>query len=931
MRLTPDQRDWQRLEEVLQRAAAAIPDSWEIPLVRANLLVLRDADAGVGQAMQILLSQEQIHPGSVGLWSNLVFLYERMGLADEAERALQHLKSLQPHSAQPLAWEAALQAARGNFAAAESALKDAPAAPNEADQEWLDRARLLLAYQKGDLAQIRRELLRIQSERPQGTHVLAQLADLALAEGNWTECDRWVSQLRAAEGADGVWWRFFEARRLLASDAALKPETLSKAMTRHEEIRRLRPWWPGASMLRGMLAEAQGAPAEAAEAYALAVRSGFHQPHVYERLIRSLYEQGRFDEANQWLAQFQQAAPLDVRLLDLAWTTALQRNQSELAVRMARQNLERHPDQPSAHVWLAQMLVISGDREEADRIIQAARRLQPDDLASWTGLLAYDLHRGRADEARRDLEVLANHPDLPAAKFHTLAAYAYQQLGDRAAADEHYRRGLEASPDDVDLRVRFATFLHPFDPAQAESELRDVLSRVPGHVNARRSLATWLHSRDDEALQVEARELLQTSDGSWHQQAADRRLEAVLLVRRGKPDDLQSAEMLLEQLVDDVSQASPSDRLLLGRVYERRGNLIAAEEQLKTLAHSTPETAQHIAVYVDFLLRRRRLEDARVYLERLERQAPMSLTAVSLRSRFLLASGRTEEIDGYLESFAQRQLAQLRDALQRQQFMRQVAGLFAAVERQAAAERWYRRLVAEYPDQREALANFLLERDQVPDSLEFAFNEVQQATTPATAALLARVMVQGDLDPEQVQRAETVFQEVLASYPDDARFLFSLASLRLKQNDMAAAESMLRKLTAGHPEHVTAWNNLAAILADDPARLDEALASIDRAIAAAGRPVANLLDTKAVILLQLDRNAEAAELLQRVLARADATDSRFHFHYAVAQLRLGDAAQARQAWRRAQELGLAKSYLTRYEQQLMSDLSSTFEGAAAGS
>src|SRR5690606_2969185 len=175
-----------------------------------------------------------------------VFLYERMGLRSEAERALAKLKSLQPQSAQPLAWEVALHAARGNFDVAASVLASAPEDVSDADREWLDRARLMLAYQQGDLAKIREELLRIHAERPQGTQVLAQLADLALAVGDWTQCDRWIEQLRAAEGNEGIWWRFFEARRLLASDPSLRPDTLSRATARYDEIRRLRPWWPGA-------------------------------------------------------------------------------------------------------------------------------------------------------------------------------------------------------------------------------------------------------------------------------------------------------------------------------------------------------------------------------------------------------------------------------------------------------------------------------------------------------------------------------------------------------------------------------------------------------------------------------------------------------------------------------------------------------------
>ena len=127
-------------------------------------------------------------------------------------------------------------------------------------------------------------------------------------------------------------------------------------------------------------------------------------------------------------------------------------------------------------------------------------------------------------------------------------------------------------------------------------------------------------------------------------------------------------------------------------------------------------------------------------------------------------------------------------------------------------------------------------------------------------------------------------------------------------------------LTTQHPEHVTAWNNLAALLADDPAHLSGALECIDRGLAAAGRPIATLLDTKAVILLRMQKLQRAAEILRQVLAMPDGNDPRFFLHYAITQRRIGDMVGARQMWRRAQELGVGAVYLTDFEQAQIQDL-----------
>jgi len=147
-----------------------------------------------------------------------------------------------------------------------------------------------------------------------------------------------------------------------------------------------------------------------------------------------------------------------------------------------------------------------------------------------------------------------------------------------------------------------------------------------------------------------------------------------------------------------------------------------------------------------------------------------------------------------------------------------------------------------------------------------------------------------------------------------------MSNWQLKNGQVGQAIELLQQLTA--IDHGITWlgTNLAALLAEDSDRLPEALVAIDRAIAAAGQPLPNLLDTKAVILLHQQRDQEAASLLMQAFSLAPAEDSRFYLHFAVALERLGMSQRAAELWKTAQRLGLNKAFLTDFERGLVQEL-----------
>ena len=110
-------------------------------------------------------------------------------------------------------------------------------------------------------------------------------------------------------------------------------------------------------------------------------------------------------------------------------------------------------------MWLAQRLAIAGEREESRALVEQALALQPQEAATWMGLLAYHLRLGDERGARAALEQVQQNVELPAAQRQAVAAQAYQQLGDRERAEQAFVEAIRLLPDDTELQVRFAAFL----------------------------------------------------------------------------------------------------------------------------------------------------------------------------------------------------------------------------------------------------------------------------------------------------------------------------------------------------------------------------------------------------------------------------------------------------------------------------------------
>ncbi len=910
------ERDWVKLRKTMQTAREAMPQSWEIQLLQATELIASQPPNYRQLVLPLLREAESVAEDSVSLWTRLIFLYDALDKTADADRALARVGRLSDDPSLLKLYTAVLHARRGEYQESEAALGEI-GTPPENLQAAVDRVRLMLAYRQGDHDAARRVLYQRLERDPSQADILAQLTELAVFDQSWTEADRLVEKLRESEGADGVLWRFFRAQRLLESAPSVDSREVADATELMNEIRTRRPWWTGSYLLRARLAELSGEDDTAITGYANVLRAGLKQGNVYLRLVRLLHKQGRFTEADEWMQQLQEHQPLDPQFLDLAWSSAPDRDRLQLALHVGRKNIELHPSEAVARIWMAQMLLLAGRDREAQVLIAEAEQLKPTDSASWTGLLSFYLRAGDQQKAYDALAILQHNDEVPLYQRHWIAAQAYRQLGRPELAAEAYVRALQLEPNRDELQIDFARYLRPFDSSRAESILREVIRRSPHEFKARQLLATWLHWTPNQQSHAEATRLLTEADFA---DTRDLRLDATLRMRRGGENDLSVAREILEQLVADHHRTE--DRRMLAQLCDRQGDTDAARRHWRKLAERPEPSSRDLAGFIDFLLRTDQLESAGQWLEKLDSLSLRSFPAFSLRVRLMIQSKQVRQLEAFVADYVRARQQDAKRPAVEQRLFQQVAELLESLDQLSLAEKWFQRLAEQFPEQEELLALYWVRHGELDRAVQLCDRRTQELPVPDKAVMFAKVLILGSDTSSLIAQYRDRLTDILAAHPDSAELNFAMSNLSLKEGDSDRAAQLLRELTELRPHYVLAWNNLAAILADREEARDEAMASINQAISVAGRPVAILLDTKAVLLLQAGESADAAYLLQQAVALPDGADPRFHFHLAVAQERLGELTGASQSWRRALELGIDQAFLTEYERRWMADFQS---------
>lgn len=959
----PEDRNWTEFESALQAAKAEAGDRWE--LVFAELDFLRAQSNDTQAATGLLRSSEQRFSDQADFWSNAARVYQVLGQADDAARALARHRELATSPLEHARLQAAFLASAGEFQKADAALSELGSSLPPDDRRQIDRLRVSVLAAGDKLAEAFALVKPLIDETTTDGDLLTLGTDVAFAAGDLATAEAWETQLRKATN-DGPDARYLQARRLLFNFEKLNPAAKRELEQLIAGIRAERPQWFPILAIAARFSQLQGDNRQALADYQLAADRGDRRPATLQQLTSLLYEAGNFEEAQRYLSQLAAEQVTNSELDSMAIDIAVKQDRPAIALDLARQGVERFPDDPVRHLYWANLLLLNGKQTEALNALQTAAQKFADDPRVWTGLFNGLVQADKPEGARKVLESLLTNPKLALDRRHLVAAQGYQSLGDLPAARQQYELAIAQNKTDTAIRLSYAKLLLASDPRAAQGQLEAILQLEPLNREARRELAVLLAATGQETDWTRANALLTTGTNEPATDAATNdRLRALLLSQKGRTraerlENCQAARRILQQPSRAESgEAGDLNRLLLAQIFEREAALsedqallIAADDQYRSvLDHGSPNAAR-LSQYIEFLLRhggakepsgrstaseselaeRAKLratfldtaETRLLDLKRMRTSAENGLDALltALTARLLQARGLDSQARDHVTGFIAQQSAETSDPVQQSQRYLTFGRLYSAIGAHAEAETWYRRLMQESPNAYLLVAQALVEQGKRREAAQFCLDLSKGNPDPEMAALLANILTfaegEAGSDDEGLSKIRSAIEAAVNRHAADTKLLQAEAVMVASRGEYDQAIKLFRQIVELEPGNALALNNLATILAEMPNQRAEALKHIERAIEIEGRQ-ASLLDTQGTILLKLGDAQKAIACLEEATAGGE-TDARYYLHLAAAYLQAERKADAERMLKESQAFGLDKFVLTADDRQLLTNL-----------
>ncbi|MDA7977325.1 MAG: tetratricopeptide repeat protein [Pirellulales bacterium] len=908
------QPDWDQFE-------SQFPDMQALPQEEREKWTLFRAQAAISQrdydrAGKILREAQKQFANSPRIIEALARNAATAGNNQQADAYAQQLEEKSPERFHALNFD--LHARRGNDEQAEAELLKAIELSDGDRQLALEQ--MLAEFELtrlGKPEQGRARLASVVARSPLANLALnRRLVELAIVEDAIEEAKEHLANVEEFEGADGVTVAYLRAR------IALQTGDIAAAKRGLESLRGMRTRWSPVKLLEALIAEEEDRMADAVLAYQDAVRFGERNPAVASRIYELLSELNRYADAEKFLSK------ISPESREIGLFTSLRSREFSQAVRYAEAALDTDRENLSSWLRYGSALVFADRLDDAEEAFKSGLALEPTNpqaLMQLVGCRITIYRKSGEDEdlkrAQESLEQFLRDAETAPETLSFLAAQCHQLLGEFDEAETHYRRALRINGNkDMTMIRTAAPFFASRDRAFAIELLKEANRREPDANDITRLLAV-LYSEAGTLDDWERAWKLLAEESGEQGHLDDRRLLALMMLRRGNKDSQYEAAKIMEAVIAESTQKSPKDQRLLAEIHEKMGDLDVALAKMRDILNEPEPSLDARQYFVQLLIKAENFVEAETELTKMQEDA-------SVPRGFLLhalcdiaqARGQQGKIDDIINDFIQPEIEKQQDNAPLQgQMMLVAADLSESFDRHAAAEIWHKKRLKLSSRTFTTYAIWLARQQRTSEAVDLALAHAKPQDVTSMIGLLTTLTVAG-APAAEMARAKSVLDQATRMSGDEVDFLIALATLRqIQRKPREAVVLYERALRRSNQSSITALNNLALLLSEMEGRGEEALRHINKAINARGTDNEALLDTKASVLISLGRYGDALAIMQRIVLRKDGNPV-YYLHLAECQLQMGDREAARRSLESAEENKVDQSVLTANDARLLQKL-----------
>ncbi len=969
-----------RTAEAMKEYTNIAPNSPAARVAVATLKLQEDLQASgtAGGPRRLTGFWAQVGPGPYPpeLAPTVATAFAAEGKADDAERVLEKALADKP-TAQAFSMLAALRVGKGKDAAF-AVLDDADKRLGPSADTQLARAAVLARQPKPDAAAIAAlaatdkvpaadrgrlklaigEMLLSLGAGDQGVPLLQQVAadqpfdlnvrvvlfDWALMKPDAALRDKMLADIRTldadrtveGDAAKGGIALVAEVMHELAENPKPTREANERLSAKLAAAEKKRKGWSRIPRMQGILASAAGKPDEATRFYEQAVALGDRSDAIVRELVRLYYRKERYADAQRVLQSVRQKGPLSAEL----------EQQYQVLVSVAGGDPKRALDRALSkemaesksyqdHVLRAQVLARFNKEDEAKTALDAALKLAPAVPEVYVAKLRVLLMLGHTpDKLRPEIDAAAKvlragNPANPAAVAVALGQM-WEAVGDTPAAVAEYTAAMTAAPTDRDApALLLAAYRRTNNATAADALLTKASASTDADLRrwAKRQQAAALLVGPDALKNVPRAVKLLDENIADGERIEDKRARAFTLCA----DPLQRKAGLDElKKTRDREPLSADDAFKLAGVLIEGAQFAEAEKELTAAtAGGLLADPAHLVLLAQVQTVRNDVVGAGRTVARLKTVAPKRADVILAEARLLAKADPAKAAELVLaipttETDARKPLQQAR--------WLEAVGCVGAADK---AMDEYARGSAPLVDRVTAAAEFYTRTGRGDKALSVVRGAMTDKAFPPEAA--GRLMVgavrarPAATAPDADKRAWADRVEEVTKYVNEREAVTPSGEWALWQAELADAagargraldryNTARDRFTTNPFGRAVAQNNWVAVrVFDNREGTAELLRSINEVIADVG-PQPFALDTRGVVLLFMNKAAEALPDLEAAAGAGAAASATNLFHLAQCYRKLGREADKRDTLDRAKGMGLTRESLHPLEARDYDDL-----------